>query len=432
MRSLSEPVCDLEMKRAVVQYPRTTRINHMCPRPTPRARRVSERVGSIAESATLKVDAKAKGMKAAGRPVIGFGAGEPNFPTPAHVVEAAVDACRDPKNHRYSPAGGLPELKQAIADKTLRDSGYAVETAQVVVTNGGKQAIYEAFAAMLDPGDEVIVPAPYWTTYPEVIKLAGGVPVFVSADETQDYKVRPDQLEAARTERTKVLLFNSPSNPTGAVYSADEIRAIGEWIEASGLWVLTDEIYEHLVYDDFETGSLPVLCPYLADNCVIVNGVAKTYAMTGWRVGWIIGPIDLAKAAANLQSHATSNVANVAQRAALAALVGSLEAVDEMKLAFDRRRKTIVSMLNEIDGVVCPEPQGAFYVYPSIQGLIGKEYDGRVIESSADLADYILDAVEVALVPGEAFGSPGYVRLSYALGDDDLIEGITRIQKLFA
>jgi aspartate aminotransferase len=402
------------------------------PAPSPRAHRVSGRVGGIAESATLKVDAKAKSLKAEGRPVIGFGAGEPDFATPDYVVEAAVEACRDPKNHRYTPAGGLPELKKAIAEKTRRDSGYAVEPAQVLVTNGGKQAIYAAFAAMLDPGDEVIVPAPYWTTYPEAIRLAGGVPVEVLADETQDYKVTTEQLEAARTERTKVLLFVSPSNPTGAVYTADEIREIGRWVEDNELWVLTDEIYEHLVYDGVETGSMPVLCPELADNCVVVNGVAKTYAMTGWRVGWMIGPKDLVKAATNLQSHATSNVANVSQRAALAAVSGDLTAVEEMKAAFDRRRRTIVSMLSEIEGVVCPTPQGAFYAYPSVKGLLGKEYGGRVIDSSADLAEYILEQVEVAVVPGEAFGSPGYLRLSYALGDDDLVEGITRLQKLFS
>jgi aspartate aminotransferase len=400
--------------------------------PAPRERRVSARIGAIAESATLKVDAKAKALKAQGRPVIGFGAGEPDFPTPAYVVEAAVEACRDPKNHRYTPAGGLPELKKAIAEKTARDSGLQVEPTQVLVTNGGKQAIYAAFAAMLDPGDEVIVPAPYWTTYPEAIALAGGSTVEVLADETQDYKVTVDQLEAARTEHTKVLLFVSPSNPTGAVYTADEIRAIGQWVEDNGLWVLTDEIYEHLVYDGVETGSMPVLCPYLADNCVVVNGVAKTYAMTGWRVGWMIGPADLVKAATNLQSHATSNVANVSQRAALAAVSGDLSAVEEMKSAFDRRRLRIVSMLNEIEGVLCPMPQGAFYAYPSVKGLLGKEYAGRVIETSAELSEYILDEAEVAVVPGEAFGSPGYLRLSYALGDDDLVEGISRLQKLFA
>ncbi|HEY3527761.1 MAG TPA: pyridoxal phosphate-dependent aminotransferase [Nocardioides sp.] len=399
---------------------------------SPRQRRVSDRIGAIAESATLKVDAKAKALKAGGRPVIGFGAGEPDFATPAYIVEAAVEACRDPRNHRYTPAGGLPELKQAIVDKTRRDSGLVVQPGQVVVTNGGKQAIYEAFGTMLDPGDEVIVPAPYWTTYPEAIQLAGGVAVPVLADETQGYKVTVEQLEAARTDRTKVLLFVSPSNPTGAVYTADEIRAIGRWVEDHGLWVLTDEIYEHLVYDGVETGSMPVLCPFLADHTVVVNGVAKTYAMTGWRVGWILAPKDLAAAAANLQSHATSNVSNVSQRAALAAVTGDLSAVDEMRSAFDRRRKTIVSMLGEIDGVVCPTPEGAFYAYPSVKGLLGRRYGGRVIESSAELAEYILEQAEVAVVPGEAFGTPGYLRLSYALGDDDLVEGITRLQKLFA
>ncbi|MGY2700502.1 MULTISPECIES: pyridoxal phosphate-dependent aminotransferase [unclassified Nocardioides] len=402
------------------------------PETSPRSRRVSRRIGAIAESATLKVDAKAKALKAEGRPVIGFGAGEPDFPTPGYVVEAAVEAARDPKNHRYTPAGGLPELKKAIAAKTLRDSGLEVEPSQVLVTNGGKQAIYAAFATMLDPGDEVIVPAPYWTTYPEAIRLAGGTPVEVLADETQDYKVTVAQLEAARTDRTKVLLFVSPSNPTGAVYSSDEIREIGAWVEEHELWVLTDEIYEHLVYDGADTGSLPVLCPALADHTVIVNGVAKTYAMTGWRVGWMIGPADLVKAATNLQSHATSNVANVAQRAALAALEGDLSAVEEMKSAFDRRRKTIVAMLNEIDGVLCPMPLGAFYAYPSVKGLLGREYDGRLIQTSAELSEYILDQAEVAVVPGEAFGSPGYLRLSYALGDDDLVEGVTRLQKLFS
>lgn len=414
----------------------TSQPGRPAPTSSPRERRVSQRIGAIAESATLKVDAKAKALKAEGRPVIGFGAGEPDFPTPDYIVEAAVEACRDPRNHRYTPAGGLPELKKAIAEKTRRDSGYEVDPAQVLVTNGGKQAIYEAFAAMLDPGDEVIVPAPYWTTYPESIQLAGGVPVEVLADETQDYKVTVDQLEAARTERTKVLLFVSPSNPTGAVYTADEIRAIGAWVEEHGLWVLTDEIYEHLVYDAAdgtrtETGSLPVLCPELAEHTVVVNGVAKTYAMTGWRVGWIIGPKDIIKAAGNLQSHATSNVANVSQRAALAAIEGDLSAVDEMKRAFDRRRQTIVSMLNEIDGVLCPVPTGAFYAYPSVKGLLGKDHDGRRIDTSVDLAEYILEKAEVAVVPGEAFGSPGYLRLSYALGDDDLVEGVSRLQKLF-
>jgi aspartate/methionine/tyrosine aminotransferase len=399
---------------------------------SPQTSRISALVGAISESATLKVDAKAKALKAEGRPVIGFGAGEPDFPTPAYVVEAAAEACRDPRNHRYTPAGGLPELRQAIADKTRRDSGYAVEPAQVLVTNGGKHAIYGAFATITDPGDEVLLPAPYWTTYPEAIRLAGGVPVEVLADDTQGYKVTVEQLEAARTERTTALLFNSPSNPTGAVYTAEEIRAIGAWALEHDLWVVADEIYEHLVYDGLETGSMPVLVPELAERCIVVNGVAKTYAMTGWRVGWLVAPTDVVKAATNLQSHATSNVSNVAQRAALAAVSGDLAAVEEMKTAFDRRRRTIVSMLNEIDGIVCPMPEGAFYAYPSVKALLDKEYDGRHVASSAELAELILDRAEVAVVPGEAFGSPGYLRLSYALGDDDLVEGITRLQKLFA
>ena len=390
--------------------------------------RISARIGAIAESATLAVDAKAKALKAAGRPVIGFGAGEPDFPTPDYIVQAAVEACRDQKWHRYTPAGGLPELKSAVAAKTLRDSGYAVDASQVLITNGGKQALYNTFATLLDPGDEVLLPAPYWTTYPESIQLAGGVPVEVMTDESTGYRTSVAQLDAALTERTKVLVFVSPSNPTGAVYSPAEVEAIGQWAVEKGLWVVTDEIYEHLVYGDAEFSSMPVLVPELADKCVVVNGVAKTFAMTGWRVGWMIGPNDVIKAATNLQSHATSNVSNISQIAALAAVSGDLSAVDEMKVAFDRRRKIATSMLNEIDGIECPEPEGAFYVYPSVKGVLGREFNGKVANTSAELATLILDEVEVAVVPGEAFGTPGYIRLSYALGDEDLIEGITRIQ----
>ncbi|WP_327637910.1 pyridoxal phosphate-dependent aminotransferase [Kribbella sp. NBC_00482] len=394
--------------------------------------RISARIGAISESATLAVDAKAKALKAAGRPVIGFGAGEPDFPTPDYIVEAAVAAARDPKNHRYSPAGGLPELKQAIADKTKRDSGYEIEASQVLVTNGGKHAVYNAFATLLDPGDEVLLPAPYWTTYPETIRLAGGVPVEVLADESQNYCVTVEQLEAARTSKTKALLFCSPSNPTGAVDSPEAIEVIGRWALEHDLWVITDEIYEHLTYGDVRATSLPVAVPELADKTVVLNGVAKTYAMTGWRVGWMIGPKDVVKAATNLQSHQTSNVCNIAQRAALAAVSGDLSAVDEMKVAFDRRRRTMVRMLNEIPGVECPEPTGAFYAYPSVKGVFGREINGRTPTTSAELADLILDEVEVAVVPGEAFGAPGYLRLSYALGDDDLAEGLGRITKLLS
>lgn len=394
--------------------------------------RISDRVGSIAESATLAVDAKAKALKAAGRPVIGFGAGEPDFPTPDYIVEAAVEACRDPRNHRYTPAAGLPELRQAIAAKTGRDSGYQVDAAQVLVTNGGKQAVYQAFATLIDPGDEVILPTPYWTTYPEAIKLAGGVTVEVLADESSGYRVTVDQLEASRTDRTKALLFCSPSNPTGAVYSPQAVREIGRWANANGLWVVTDEIYEHLTYGDAAFASMPVQVPELADTCVVLNGVAKTYAMTGWRVGWLIGPTDIVRAAANLQSHLTSNVANVSQRAALAAVSGDLSAVAMMRAAFDRRRQTIVAMLNEIDGVVCPEPEGAFYVYPSVKGVFGRTISGRTPTTSAELAEIILDEAEVAVVPGEAFGPSGYLRLSYALGDEDLVEGVSRMQRLLS
>ncbi|MGW0807497.1 pyridoxal phosphate-dependent aminotransferase [Nonomuraea sp. NPDC002799] len=394
--------------------------------------RISARISAISESATLAVDAKAKAMKAAGRPVIGFGAGEPDFPTPGYIVEAAIEAAGNPRFHKYTPAGGLPELKQAIAAKTRRDSGYAVEASQVLVTNGGKQAVYQAFATLLDPGDEVLVVAPYWTTYPEAIKLAGGVQVDVVADESTGYLASVAQLEAARTERTKVLLFVSPSNPTGAVYSREETVAIGRWAAEHGLWVVTDEIYEHLVYGDAEFTSIATAVPELGDRVVILNGVAKTYAMTGWRVGWLIGPADVVKAATNLQSHATSNVSNVAQMAALAAVSGDLSAVAEMRTAFDRRRRTIVRLLNEIPGVFCPEPKGAFYVYPSVKELIGKELRGKRPQSSSELAELILEEAEVAVVPGEAFGTPGYFRLSYALGDDDLAEGIARLAKLLS
>ena len=394
--------------------------------------RISRRIGDISESATLAVDAKAKALKAAGRPVIGFGAGEPDFPTPDYIVEAAVAACRDPRWHRYTPAAGLPELREAIATKTLRDSGYEVAANQVLVTNGGKQALYNTFAALLDPGDEAILPAPYWTTYPESIQLAGGVPVIVQTTESSGYRATVEQLEAARTDRTKLLVFVSPSNPTGAVYTPEQVAEIGRWAAEHGIWVVTDEIYEHLVYGDAEFASMPVLVPEIADRCVVVNGVAKTYAMTGWRVGWMVGPTDVIKAGTNLQSHATSNVANVSQGAALAAVTGDLAAVDEMKVAFDRRRRRIVELLSAIPGVDCPTPEGAFYVYPSIKGVLGKEIRGQRPSSSADLAGLILDEAEVAVVPGEAFGTPGYLRLSYATSDADIEEGVGRMATLLS
>jgi aspartate aminotransferase len=394
--------------------------------------RISARIAAIAESATLAVDGKAKALKAAGRPVIGFGAGEPDFPTPSYIVEAAASATKVVANHRYTPTPGLPELRQAIVDKTKRDSNYEITVDQVLVTNGGKQAVYQAFATILDPNDEVILPSPFWTTYPEAIKLAGGKAVEVFADETQNYLVTVDQLEQARTGKTKALLFCSPSNPTGSVYSEEQVKAIGEWALKNNIWIIADEIYEHLLYDGAKAPSMPVVVPGLADQTIILNGVAKTYAMTGWRVGWMIGPKDVIKAATNLQSHLTSNVANVSQRAAIAALTGNLDAVHEMGVAFDRRRKLIVGLLNDIPGIECPTPQGAFYVYPSVKGVLGKSIRGKVANTSAELAAIILDEVEVAAVPGEAFGPSGYLRFSYATSDEDIVEGIGRIKKLLS
>ena len=391
--------------------------------------RTSARLAAIAESATLAVDAKAKALKAKGENVIGFGAGEPDFPTPENIVEAAVRACRDPKNHKYTPAAGLPELREAIAVKTKRDSGFECQASQVLVTNGGKHAVFTAFAALCDPGDEVICPAPYWTTYPEAIVLAGGVPVVVQTDETNGFKVTVEQLDAALTPRTKVLLFVSPDNPSGAIYSPDEVEAIGRWAVDKGVWVLTDEIYEHLVYGDNRFVSMPTVVPELANQCIVVNGVAKTYAMTGWRVGWMIGPSDVMKAAINFQSHSTSNVTNVAQMAALEAVQGDLSAVSMMREAFARRAVTMHRMLNAISGVVAIEPQGAFYCYPNVSGLLGRPLGpkGTVSNSTLELADVILDEAKVAFVPGEAFGTPGYARFSFAMADADMEEGIRRI-----
>ena len=393
--------------------------------------RVSRRIGAIAESATLKVDAKAKALKASGRPIISYGAGEPDFPTPEHIVEAAVSAVVDPKNHRYTPAPGLPELREAIAEKTRRDSGWPASASQVIVTNGGKQAVYQAFQALLDDGDEVLVPTPYWTTYPEVIALAGGVMVDVFAGADQGYRVTVEQLDAAWTPKTKVLLFVSPSNPTGAVYSAEETKAIGEWALAKGLWVVADEIYQNLTYEVDRAPSITEVVPGLTNQAILVNGVAKTYAMTGWRLGWMVSPPDITAAAGNLQSHLTSNVSNISQRAAIAALNGDQSVVDDMKKAYARRRDLMVAELSKIDGFVVPEPGGAFYVYADVTGLLGREWGGNLVVNTLQLADYILDVAEVAVVPGEAFGPSGYLRFSYALGDDELLEGLQRLQKLF-
>jgi aspartate aminotransferase len=393
---------------------------------------LSRKLSAIAESATLKVDAKAKALQAAGRPVISYAAGEPDFATPPFIVDAAAAALQDPSNYRYTPAAGLPVLREAIAAKTLRDSGLEVAPSQIIVTNGGKQAVYQAFQTVVNPGDEVLLPAPYWTTYPEAIALADGVPVEVFAGADQEYKVTVEQLEAARTDRTTVLVFVSPSNPTGAVYTPEETTAIGEWALAHGIWVITDEIYQNLVYEGVRAVSIVEAVPELASQTLLVNGVAKTYAMTGWRVGWMVGPADAIKLAGNLQSHLSSNVNNIAQRAAAAALTGPQHEAEAFRAAFDRRRRLIVDELSKIDGVSVPTPLGAFYVYPDVTGLLGREWAGVTPTTSLELADLILERAEVAVVPGEAFGPSGYLRLSYALGDDALLEGIQRLQRLFA
>ena len=393
--------------------------------------RISKRIAAISESATLKVDAKAKALQAEGKAVISYAAGEPDFPTPAHIVEAAVAAAKDPKNHRYTPAIGLPELREAIAIKTKADSGTEITTSQVVVTNGGKQAVYQAFAVLLDPGDEVILPSPYWTTYPEAIALAGGKAVEDFAGSDQNYMVTVEQLEKARTPKTKAMLLCSPSNPTGSVYSKEQIKAIGEWALANQIWIVSDEIYQNVIYDGKKAYSITEVVPAMKDLTIMVNGVAKSYAMTGWRLGWMAGPVDAMKAAANLQSHLSSNVNNIAQRAAIAALTGPQDEVKKMVEAFDRRRHLAVSELAKINGWLAPMPEGAFYVYSDVRGLLGKSWGGKQINTSLELCDYILDAAEVALVPGEAFGPSGYVRMSYALGDAQITEGIQRLQKLF-
>ena len=392
---------------------------------------LSERINRVAPSATLAVDSKAKAMKAEGIDVIGFGAGEPNFPTPAPIVAAAAEAVQDPKNYRYTPTAGLPELRKAIADKTLRDSGYGVDPNQVIVTNGGKQAVYESFQILLNDGDEVIIPTPYWTSYPEAVKLAGGVPVEVFAGADRNFEPSLEDLEAARTERTKAIIVNTPNNPTGAVWNPETVKAIGEWAVEHHVWVISDEIYEHLNYDGAKTTYIGAAVPEVRDQLLVLNGVAKTYAMPGWRVGWMVAPAPVAKAVAKLQGHLSSNVSNVPQRAALAAVAGSLDEVHMMREAFDARRKAIVAALNDIPGVHCPTPTGAFYAFPDVTGLLGKPLgeNGTVVNTSSELAAALLDEAHVAAVPGEAFGAPGYLRFSYALADDQLAEGMRRFRR---
>lgn len=381
---------------------------------------LSQRAQAMSESVTMAVTAKAAQLRAAGKAVIGFGAGEPDFATPDHIVAAAEAACRDPKAHHYGPAAGMPALRQAI---TATAPAMNAEPSQVVVTNGAKQAVYQACSVLLDPGDEALIPAPYWVTYPEAVKLAGATPVAVP--HGPDLKVTPASLEEHRTDKTKMLIFVSPSNPTGVVYAAEEIAAIGRWAAEHGVWVLSDEIYEHLTYGGIEAVSMAAAAPEVMDYYVHVNGVSKTYAMTGWRVGWLIAPPVVAKAAASLQSHLSSNVSNVSQIAALAALEGGLESAHTMREAFDRRRLRMVSMLRSTSGVQLVEPQGAFYAFPDVTELMEK----KGIASSLDLATVLLDEIEIAAVPGDAFGAPGFLRFSFALSDENLEEGLTRLQE---
>jgi aspartate aminotransferase len=389
--------------------------------------RVSDLLNGLAPSATLAVDAKAKALKAAGEPVIGYGVGEPDFPTPVHIVEAAAKACYELANHKYTPTAGIPDLREAIAAKSMRDSGLDVKASQVLVTNGGKHAIATAFISVLNPGDEVLIPAPYWTTYPEAVYLTGATPVPVMTSEANGFRIGVEELERARTKKTKMLVFNSPSNPSGAVLRPDEVAAIGQWAAEHDIWVLCDEIYEHLVYGDARNVSLPVASPELGDRWIVVNGVAKSYAMTGWRVGWMISAPDIMDAAFNYQSQTTSNISNISQRAAVAALTGDLMAVEEMREVFDRRRQVMVKMLNKIDGITCAEPEGAFYCFPNVTGLLGRSLGGRVANSSSELADLLLETIKIAVVPGEAFGTPGFFRFSYALAENDLVEGLERL-----
>ncbi len=372
----------------------------------------------------MAIAARARELKAEGRDVISFGAGEPDFATPEHIVAAAARAAHDPANHHYTSNAGLAPLREAVARKTALYSKVEVDYSEVIITNGAKQAIYQTFAALIDPGDEVLMPSPHWVTYPAGIELSGGVPVPVPTTLETGFKVTVDDLETARTDRTKMLVFVSPSNPTGAVYTAEEARAIGEWATANDVWVIADEIYQRLVYNGDVASSIAAVTPRF-DNWVLVNGVAKSYAMTGWRVGWMVGPRDIIDAAERLQSHATSNVANIAQRAAIAALDGPQETVEEMRQAFDRRRKLMFELVSDINKVKCIEPEGAFYVFPDVTEAMEGRYP-----SSAALAEAILEEASVAVVPGESFGAPGYIRLSYALGEEEIARGVERIAAL--
>ena len=387
-------------------------------------KRVSQRLSRLPGSATLAISNRARELRAEGREVISFAAGEPDFATPEHIVAAATRAAHDPANHKYSSNQGLAPFREAIVEYTATYSDVQVDPSEIVVTNGAKQAIFQSFAALLDPGDEVLLPAPYWVTYPAGIELAGGVPVAVPTSAESEFKVTVEDLDAARTERTQALIFVSPSNPTGAVYSVSEALAIGEWAKEHAIWVIADEIYQRLFYSGDVAPSLVGLTPGF-ENWILINGVAKSYAMTGWRVGWMIGPGDVIAAAARHQSHATSNVANIPQIAAMAALTGNQDRVVEMREAFDQRRKLMYSLVSAIPSVTCVEPEGAFYVFPDFSGVLSDRYS-----TTADLAEAAIDQAGVALVPGESFGAPGFLRLSYALGEEEIQRGVAQIVDL--
>lgn len=387
-------------------------------------KRVSQRLARLPGSATMAISNRARELRAEGKEVISFAAGEPDFPTPEHIVAAAARAGNDPANHKYTANQGLPLLREAISQYTRTYSHVGVELSEIVVTNGAKQAVFQTFAALLDPGDEVLVPAPYWVTYPAGIDLAGATTVAVPTTASAGFKATVDDLEAARTERTQALVFVSPSNPTGAVYTTDEARAIGEWATDNDIWIIADEIYQRLYYEGDVAPSIAALTPR-AENWVLINGVAKSFAMTGWRVGWMIGPEDVMAAAARHQSHATSNVANVSQHAALAALTGPQDTVEEMRDAFDRRRRLMFSLINQVPGFSCVEPEGAFYVFPDVSAVLTDR-----CPTSANLAELIIDKAGVALVPGESFGTPGFLRLSYALNEADIERGVGAIADL--
>ena len=379
----------------------------------------------IKPSGTMAISNKSRELKSQGKPVIGFGAGEPDFPSPDYVVDAAIKAAADPKNHKYSPAAGLESLRQIIAKTTKDYSGFEINSDNVIVSNGGKQSILTAFLSILDPGDEVIIPAPYWTTYPEAVKIAGGTPVFIETEKSNNFKVTVEQLEKSKSKNTKMLVWCSPSNPTGVVYSKEEAEEIYEWIFKNDLWILSDELYEHLVYEG-ETSPSPAIYDPELKNTIIVNGVSKSYSMTGWRVGWLIGNKSVIGLGKKIQSQATSNVSNVSQLAAEAALLNGLEVTNEMKIAFNRRRLFATEKIKSIPNLNVVDSTGAFYLFVDVSHYCSGK---NGLNTSEEFCDWLLENYFIAFVPGEVFGTPGFMRLSYALSDEDLDNGLSRLSE---